>query len=181
MYRYMPPKSNVWGHALRKMPVAREKQLFGQFLETAVAEYGFSMGSLTVFASSDEIVERFERLLNVTAHNRSFPALSPQQCEKCLEELIAYDAMKPSEASSFMFTQRVEISKWRIDRAEVPTNSSFLLYYGRSARIATFLYFETVEQFRWIKHIFEDLRFCKLNEKHLKLEKRRWIEQSRTM
>lgn len=176
MYRYMPPKSNVWGHALRKMPVAREKQLFGEFLKSAAAEHEFSFGSLSILNPSEETVSHFEQLLSTVAANRGFWSLDPQQCEKCLDELIRYDALTPSEAGRFMLTQRVEVSKWRIESAAIPTNSSFLLYYGRRARIATFLQFETIEQFRSVRRVFEELRLCKLNEKHLKPEKRKWIQ-----
>ncbi|HEX8371428.1 MAG TPA: hypothetical protein VF585_01505 [Chthoniobacterales bacterium] len=41
MYRYMPPKSSIWGHSLRKMAPERQQRLFDAFLDRAVAEQRF--------------------------------------------------------------------------------------------------------------------------------------------
>src|SRR5258706_11310936 len=52
MYRYSPPKSNIWGHSLRKMEPAQQRVLFEEFLKRAVAEHSFTGGSLTLFVGS---------------------------------------------------------------------------------------------------------------------------------
>ncbi len=46
------------------------------------------------------------------------------------------------------------------------------LFYGMKPCISTFLQFETVEHFEFIRQVLEYLHFCKLNEKHLKPMKR---------
>jgi len=40
------------------------------------------------------------------------------------------------------------------------------------ACISTFLQFQTVEEFQFVKEVLSDLQFCVLNEKHLKPVKR---------
>jgi hypothetical protein len=185
MYRYTPPKSNIWGHSLRKMRPARQRELFGEFLSIAVADHKFLAGSLTVTDytvssrgmiinhSAGEAVQRFERLLDIKAQNHSFHSLPPEQVEKCLNELIRDNVSKPDEPIRLMLLQPVAIGKWRINGQEIAISSEITLYYGLRPCISTFLQFETVEQFRYIKRVLEELRFCKLNEKHLKVIKRK--------
>lgn len=186
MYRYTPPKSRVWGHSLGDMEPARQKLLFDQFLNTAVAEYSTTGGSLTLFTGSAPPslppdaqaiwghtthgdVARFEKLLGMTADNGSFQALTGQQCETALAELVQNSAL----ARGSMFLQGIEISKWLVERQPVKTKSRIHLYYGMNPRISTFLEFDTPEQFESIKRVLSDLQFCKLNEKHLKPVKQR--------
>ncbi|HEX6551015.1 MAG TPA: hypothetical protein VF117_10115 [Gammaproteobacteria bacterium] len=186
MYRYTPPKSNVWGHSLGKMAPAHQKMLFDQFLESAVAEYSTTGGSLKLFTGAAPPslppdaqamwghttygdVERFEKLLGVASRNGSFDALTAQQCETALAELVQHDAL----ARGSMFLQGIEISRWLVEGQPVNTKSRIHLYYGMDPRITTFLEFETLEQFEFIKRVLADLKFCKLNEKHLKSTKRK--------
>src|SRR5438874_1045161 len=128
MYRYSPPKSNIWGHSLRKMKAARQKALFAEFLKQAVAEYSFNGGNLTFFVESapgfsaseaqgmwghvtSDDVRRFEQLLGANAHGGYFFSLTPQQCEIALDELIQNSALIPGS----MLLQGVAISKWMIE------------------------------------------------------------------
>lgn len=185
MFRYSPPKSNIWGHSLRKMDPSRQRALFDEFLKKAVAEYSFTGGSLTLHVGSpppffpaesqgmwghvtSDDVQRFEQLLGTAARNGSFHGLSPQQCETALNELIRHSAMIPG----VMLLQGVDISKWLIDGQPAPTQSRIHLYYGMKPCISTFLQFETTAQFEFIQRVLSDLDFCKLNEKHLKPIKR---------
>jgi hypothetical protein len=185
MFRYSPPKSRIWGHSLRKMEPARQKALFGEFLKKAVAEYSMTGGSLTLFVGSApaffpaeaqamwrhatrEDVERFEQLLGAAAQDASFYSLTPQQCETALAELIRNRALLPGS----VLLQAVEISKWLIEGRAAKTRSRIHLYYGMKPCISTFLQFETVGQFEFIRRVLSDLRFCTLNEKHLKPIKR---------
>ena len=182
MYSYRPPKSNIWGHSLRKIEPTRQKALFDEFLEKAVAEYSATGGSLTLFVglaptyiASDlqemredpkrAQVEHFEKLLGIPSHNNgSFYSLTGQQCETALAELIQESGLMRGS----MLLQGFEISKWRIEGRPVELQSRIHLYYGVKPCISTFLRFETMEQFEFIKGVLSDLNFCKLNEKHLK-------------
>ena len=177
MYRYCPPKSSVWGHALRNMEPARQKELFAEFLKRAVAEYTFTDGSLTIFTgpappflgeqgpwghATAADVRRFEDLLGVGL--KPYISLTSQQCDLALNEIIRNNAIVPG----VLLLQSVDISKWLINGQPVPTESTINLNYGMKPCISTFLDFQTVEHFQFIKGIFSDLRFCTLNEKHLK-------------
>jgi hypothetical protein len=181
MYRYSPPKSNIWGHSLGKMQPARQRELFGEFLKRAVAEHSFTGGSLQFFIGdapaflpleaqgqwghvTNEDVRHFEQLLAASAREGAFYSLTAQQCEVALTELIQDSALLPGS----MLLQGVDISKWLIEGQSVATQSRLLLYYGIKPCISTFLEFETTSQFEFIKRALADLEFCKLNEKHLK-------------
>jgi hypothetical protein len=185
MYRYSPPKSNIWGHSLRKMEPARQKALFDEFLNKAVAGHSFTGGSLTLFTgappaffppeaqaqwghvTSDD-VKRFEELFGASARDGSFYSLTPEQCATALNELIRKPAMLPGS----LLLQSVDISKWLINGQPVPTQSRMMLYFGMKPCLSTFLQFETPDHFEFIKQVLSDLEFCKLNEKHLKPIKR---------
>jgi hypothetical protein len=185
MYRYSPPKSNIWGHSLRKMEPARQKALFDEFLKRAVAEHSFTGGSLTLYVGSapsflplevqgmwghvtSNDVQRFEHLLGAVAREGSFHRLNLQQCETALDEMIRNSALIPG----VILLLGAHISKWLIDGQPVATESDFKLFYGGKPCISTFLQFQTVGQFEFVKRVLSDLRFCTLNEKHLKPIKR---------
>lgn len=184
MYRYSPPKSNIWGHRLGKMQPARQRKLFAEFLKTAVAEYSFTGGSLNFVVGAapahlplelqgqwghvtNDDVRRFERLLGATATDGDFNSLDPQQCEMALTELIQHSALLPGT----LLLQSFDISKWMIDGQAVTTQSQIHLHYSMKPCISTFLEFKTISHFEFIKRVLADLNFCKLNEKHLKPKK----------
>ena len=185
MYHYSPPKSNLWGHALRQMPPARQKALFGAFLEQAVAKCVWTGGSLSLYAGPAPTflppaaqglwghvtaadVKRFEELLGATARDGGFYSLTPQQCDAALDELIQHPTLVPGS----MLLSAVDISQWLIEGKPVETQSRVTLYYGFKPCLSTFLEFETTGQFEFIKRVLADLDLCKLNDKHLKPNKR---------
>src|SRR5262245_25807926 len=169
MFRYQPPKSSVWGHLLRKMPPDRVKARFQEFRNTAVAEDTFSSATLMIQDDSGEVVRRYEHLVGMPALNGcSFPRLTLEQSDKCIDELIKDEASAPGAAGRFALAQLFQITKWRIAGQEVPTTSSVSIHYGQLPCISTFFQFETVEQFHSVRRVLEDIGLCKLNEKHLK-------------
>jgi hypothetical protein len=133
-----------------------------------VAEYTFISGGITFINTSEKTIQHFEHLLNSTAIRNCFYSLTSQQCEQCLDELIRDEALT-SKANRPLLLQPCNVSKWRFNGQEIATNSHINLYYGTKACISTLLQFDTIDQFHYIKHVMEDLHFCKLNEKHLKL------------
>jgi len=169
MYRYSPPKSNVWGHSLRNMDPARQKELFAEFLNRAVAEYSFAQSQLQFLPGSDPAdVQRFEQLLGTPTKHGGFWSQTQQQSEAALNEIIRNRA----GISRILFSPSINISKWLIDGQPVATQSEVSIFYGMKPCIATFLQFETVDQFQFVRQVLSDLRFCTLNEKHLKPNKR---------
>jgi len=179
MYRYSPPKSSVWGHGLRKMSPAREKQLSQQFLETAVAEYEFAIASLNVGAiaadrveAARQVVRYFERLLGRDALNTSFPILTKAEFDRCLAALISTPDFLAPRRPHISLSVHYKISQWRIRGAAIPTQSTLAFYFGTSPRIITFLLFSTVSEFKFVQSVLAELGLCTLSDKHLKLDKR---------
>jgi len=170
MYRYQPPKSSNWGHSLRNMQPSREKALFSDFVARVVAQYSFLDGILLMAnASQREVVQHFERLLGTTVgRDGATFALTPQQCQQCLDEIVADAALRPR----LLLAEVFGISMWSINGEAIVTDSRIHLQYGIKPWVSTFLQFETVEQFHYVKRVLEDLGFCKLNEKHLRSSKR---------
>lgn len=171
MYYYHPPKSSIWGHGLRKMPAARERELFRKFLNIAVREFKNNQGNLTVMDPSRALVRKYETLLGLTAYGDGFFNLNGEQCEVVVDEIIKAQAVGAAEP--VILLQSFEITKWRIEGTDVPTNSNIALYYGKMPCVSTFLQFDSVEEFNYIKRVLEELNFCKLNEKHLRLRRAR--------
>jgi hypothetical protein len=147
MFYYLPPKSSIWGHSLRRMSAAREKALFEQFLESGVAESKF---------------------VSASAQRNGFQMLTEQQCEQHLQSIIADGQAGRGEGNSILLVKHIAVSKWRIDGQQVATCSHFRLHYGQLPCISTFLIFDTMEHFRYIAALLQKIGLCKLNEKHLK-------------
>ena len=165
MLQYKPPKSSVWGHLLRKMPAQRAKARFEEFLATAVAGYTFGSATLLIQDTSGQVVPRYEQLIGTPALNGcSFPSLTHDQSNRCLEQLITDEAV----AGNYALAQLFQISRWRVDGLEVPTSSAVTIHYGQLSCLSTFFQFETVEQFHAIQRELAEIRLCQLNEKHLK-------------
>ena len=107
MYRYMPPKSSIWGHSLRNMAPARARERFGEFLRLAVAEHEFLPGGLMITRnllgaqdSSQSILERFERVLGFKHMNGFFGSLTRVQFEQCFNELLADESLLGGKATA---------------------------------------------------------------------------------
>ncbi|HWD90813.1 MAG TPA: hypothetical protein VG938_00560 [Verrucomicrobiae bacterium] len=149
------------------MPAERAKALFSQFFAIAVAEHKFSSASLGIHGSSEQTVQRYERVVGTSSRDRYF-TLNHEQSDRCIDELIKDEAAAAGTVGHFILTQAFEISKWLIDGHEAATKSIVSIHYGQLPCIMTFFQFETVEQFQSVKRVLEDIGLCKLNEKHLK-------------
>jgi hypothetical protein len=167
MYYYQPPKSSVWGHALRNMPAARARLLLKRFLDTAAADFRFSGGALNFLGSKDYLSE-FEALLGIASQHGAFHKLTELQCELSLDAVANDEKHEGRKARSCILIQSFTILRWRLPRVTAETPSEVSMYYGQGAYISTCLQFESVEDFHQIQNTLRDLGLCKLNEKHLK-------------
>jgi len=177
MYRYMPPKSSVWGHSLRRLRPAEAKARFGRFLAAAAGEHHPTGGNVfyqptteTLFDHSrrDRCTAHFTRLLGLEDDPRWLSNLDSRQVELCLEELIRDDSLFVPGGDGAVVLAGVRISSWRMGDREVPTDSHIHVYYGACSRISTALTFNDLDEFSFVRQVLEEVVLCRLNEKHLK-------------
>lgn len=140
----------------------------------AVAEYSIGEGSLGISAmdspqSSAKLVEHFERVLNVKSYNGFFPKLPKAQIDICLAELVSNDPLCVGQHLNLL--EPVFITKWLIHEKPSVTRSSITLNYGTFPVLSTSLHFETLEEFQYVRDVLQTLKLCRLNDKHLKLER----------
>lgn len=172
MFQYSPPKKALWGHSLGKMPTARAKSLFDEFLSQATRDHKFMSADLMILESLPGLVSQFENLLGMPVQGqdpKQFSNLSESQGEQCVNGIVKYEASSnvPSSRSPFWFSESIAIPKWHIKGQDVRAGSWCTIHYGRSPRFSTAFYFETVEHFQAIKQLLKSLQFCELNEKYL--------------
>jgi hypothetical protein len=156
------------------MEPARQKALLGEFLARAVSKYSYIGGNFSLLSPAlrsdahfPDQLQHFERLLGPAPHG-AFWTVTREQSEKCLDELIRDSTLIPGS----LLLQSFAVTEWTIDGQPTPTKSMLNFYYGNSRGISTFFRFDTMEQFDYVKRVLEELRICKLNEKHLKAAKR---------
>lgn len=167
MFYYRPPKSSIWGHRLRKMPAARASELFEKFLATATGSHQFTTGSLTCFGVPGGMTARFEKLLGLQSLNCFFH-LNQEQTRTCLQEIIKHEAANPAGPRPYSLLESINVSCWRINGEDVATDSTFSMHYGSLPCLSTFLHFDSIDQFHFVRQALADLGICKLNEKHLR-------------
>jgi hypothetical protein len=184
MLRYRPPKSSIWGHKLRKMEPQRQKQLLDQFLQLATAENAFNNG--TVFfpkvrssggplpAAFSDVNALFEREFSQDARKTRDGLFGINEVEFnfCFYQLLQAGALDPAHPCSAHVSGLIVISKWSLNRREIPTKSTLISHYGPLPAVSTMFQFETIDDFHGVQKILSDLGLCQLSEKHLKTTKR---------
>ena len=170
MYRYQPPKSAVWGHGLRGMPALRARKLLQEFLVSSAEQYELHSASLSVDRGGDPH-DRFAELLGVPPKQFMHENLRFDQFEACLNEVIRLEAASPTDASTIHLSQYFKITEWTIGGRPVQTQSTLTMHYGARPFLSTRLWFQTVEQFQYIRDVMTDVGLCKLSAQHLKLMK----------
>jgi hypothetical protein len=177
LFTYKPPKSSVWGHSLRKIPPDQIRSRFREFLGIAVSEHILVGGSLlyqptmdTVFKSDQQsdCMSHFARLLGGEKRTQSLGNLDSHEVETCLDELISNDSLYVLGGAGAVVMAGVRISRWRLRDLDSATHSLINIYYGANPRISTFLTFNEIEEFMFVRQALDDAGLCRLNEKHLK-------------
>jgi hypothetical protein len=153
------------------MPAQHARSLLEQFFDRATREHMFRSSSLSVMRGHP-IGTRFAEILNVPLREFMHERLSLEQSSACLEELVRAEAATPADARAVMLAQHFEISKWNMDGEPVNTRSTLTMRYGGLPCLTTRLWFETEEEFNYIRDVMGELGLCKLNKQHLKLMKR---------
>ena len=188
MLKYQPPKSNIWGHSLRRMTPPDIVQRLSGFFAIAIAEHHFGTSHLSIHDSAEvasvirkqstsgpfelsketlEIVNRCGRLTGATPRYGYFN-LTEAQFERCLETLISDPGVFGEPQTSVLFSRSWRITKWKIDSLEVSTESTLSVDFAADPHITTFLRFNNLTEFNFVRDAFTKTKLCKLNEKHLR-------------
>ena len=168
MYRYQPPKSSVWGHSLRRMPILRAKDLIRRFFDLCVAEHRFWSATLFPYEADEGIVARYERLAGGRVQGGRIANLTYEQSEACLAELLKDEALFRANEIHLSLLQQFKISKWRVGYSEPLTDSYLGISYEIWPHIETAFQFDSVDQFKQVRRVLSEIGLCVLNERHLK-------------
>lgn len=175
---YSPPKSSCWGHSLRKMKPDLQKELFDQFFAKAIKDYAFQLGGIFYQPSfggpfsSPSFDTHFLKLLNVKETQPAFSNLNEEQFNLCLNELLENPSLFVSGKEGATVHSFFLINTWNINGRAVPTKSHMHIYYGARPLVTPGFSFDSMDEFNYFNQIFQDLKICKLNPKHIKKVKR---------
>jgi hypothetical protein len=188
---YRPPKSSIWGHSLRKMKPALQRERLDEFFIGAVCDYSFSSGSVTYlpFTSRDSLVRtlsslarwknsitrfnsHFMELLGVSDSEYTLSNLSEAQFEVCFQELLSDSSLFESGKYGVSLIAYYDISSWRVGDKTVETDSSLGVHYGARPWLSTTFGFDSMEVFYHLRETLESAGLCRLNPKHIKGRKK---------
>lgn len=157
----------MWGHSLKKMSLAAQKERLDKLLSSAALEYRPTGGSLFFTGTSLAFIQQQFRDLLGTETACNFSQLTPEQCESCLDTLIRSEAAATA-IPLLQLSQSFDITKWRIGEEAASTESILISHYGTKACLTTMLYFETLEHFECIRKTVQSIMGIELNAKYLK-------------
>ena len=160
---------------------SKERTLAREFELRAVERLAFGASTLSISRASHdqptpaELIQRFEYSLKKES-KLGFFHLTESEFEIAFEVLVALQAELSELKADISLSRFVKIQEWRIDGKPASTVSSIHWDFGSSPCISTFLRFNSRAEFDYIRAIFEELKICRLNEKHLKPIKARKIK-----
>jgi len=174
MLRYYPPKSSVWGHSLRRMPVKKARDLFAEFLASSAASYRLASASLWEHQANEEIVARYANLIGMPIEQRRNTLLTHEQAELCLAQLIKDEKLFREMETGISLWCTYEILQWKAAElgASPPPASVITICYDNFPHLMTELFFNSTIEFERVKVALTDIGLCKLNPKHLKETRR---------
>ena len=171
---YSPPKKSVWGHSLRKMAPAVQRERIETFLTRSVSEYAYATGSVFLVPATfppsglPEFSRHFARLLGLSDPQPGLSNLSEEQFEVCFRELLDRPSLFEPGKGGATIAAFYTISAWNVEGAAVETTSTLGVYYGGKPRIMPGFSFDTMEVFEYLQGSLQAVGLCKLNPKHIK-------------
>jgi hypothetical protein len=154
------------------MPAYRASRLVEEFFSRATRHHEFRSAHISILAKDHPIALRLAEILGAPSREFMHEKLTLDQSNACLQEIIRLESISHADARIILLNQYFGITQWAIDGKPVTTRSTLNMHYGAIPCLSTFLWFETEEQFSYIRQIMNDLGLCKLNKQHLKLVKR---------
>jgi len=137
------------------------------FLYLATSEYKIISIQLSIIHCRDEVKSVFSKYVDLTVNNGTNIDLSIQQYIDCLSAIESAHQLF-TENDLYILNVFFEISKWKIKDQLHDTKSELIIWHTPFPCLTTEFQFEKLDHYYYIKQILEDLKICKLNEKHLK-------------
>lgn len=177
MLRYQPPKSNVWGHALRGMKPSKLHALASRFEDRVAASVAKRSAMAFLSPVDYQAVPPVSAMREVEeAVGRPFEhgqlILSEEELDRALAFLVRSEDRLLDLTYDFSIWRSVEIDAWKIGELHSKTRSEIKWVYGTSPRVCTSLWFQSRDEFYHVQVAFQELGICRLSEKHLKIAKR---------
>ena len=156
------------------MRVKKARDLFGEFLVSAAANYRLASISLWEHQANEQTVARYEKLIGIPVEQRRNTLLTNEQAELCLAELLKDEELFRATASGISLWYTYEITQWKAtEHGAPPTPASIItVCYDNYPHLMTELFFNSTIEFERVKVALADVGLCKLNPKHLKETRR---------
>ena len=157
------------------MQVEKARDLFGEFLVLAAANYRLESISLWEHQADEQTVARYEKLIGIPVEQRRNTLLTHEQADLCLAELIKDEKFFRATESGISLWYTYEILQWEFaESGSPPTPASVItICYDNYPHLMTELFFNSTIEFELVKVALAKIGLCKLNPKHLKETRRR--------
>ena len=171
MLRYMPPKSSIWGHSMRRKLPQEFRNCVATFLDEAVHKR--TTQSCSVWTTRDDLVDSLRAETQISANRdqlRSLHKISEAEFETCLDWVIEHRNKIPAfDGPGFIDLRRQYLMSWKCAADEQPPMTSQLgEIYGTKQLLGTHLQFRNVSEYRQIKAIVERIFGFEMNDKHVR-------------
>lgn len=181
--RYSPPKSSIWGHATKSIPIVKFRAGMKDFVAQAVrrarpprCSVSASDGGLTDSAASD-FLRKFTAATGVKFDRQRGPTdVSEKKFEECLDWLVAEEAsfsqLNRDKAFLLFLDRFYRVQEWNCEPIG-PLKLACMLRdsYGSRQGIGTHFAFKDVAEYRWVKELIRQTIGIELNDKHVKPQK----------
>lgn len=180
MIRYMPPKSSIWGHSMRRKTVAEFHRCVEEFIAEAVHEFK-SYSNIMFFdlpADAPDTVRGFEDALRSVLAPASVPTgttyrMVDTEFDSCLDLFRRYEKVTRAKGMGVrivppILTRYYDISSWKFAEDARWTSDLCQLNegYGYMQVLGTSLAFSSVDEYQWVKDIVKRVFGLALNDKH---------------
>ena len=114
-----------------------------------------------------EVIAGFESVLGrpITGGSNQ---LTESEVQAVLEFLIEHETVLLKPGCLIDLKRHLQVSSWRIHERITATDSIIGWAFGTQPHVTTMLCFANREEFEFVRDVFDSLKICKLNEKHLK-------------
>ncbi|OFI34759.1 hypothetical protein [Alteromonas lipolytica] len=173
MFRYLPPKSSVWGHSLGRRKVSVIAESINAFMTDVVEEPLCRGGHLSVSSGfglpqPQNVIEQFENSIGIKLA-RGYAKLDESQCHVAIEQALS---LLPTldQKLHIDISRTIEFDKWRLndELVNAPDTCRLTWRLGTNCSVSTELYFNSEAEFTGLSELFTKYSLGKLKPNHLK-------------